>query len=148
VKLRNLIGVIAGLLFVASAFVPLSAYHFEGEANIVGVLWNFMLPTGWFSIIAGAALIFHEKIGLKNKWLAYALFVASLLLIVLFLLEDVDYFLGLWHGVKGDFDVEGRWLLTPVSLYLGATGVLTSSALMVTRNNSAKPVHSSVSQKP
>jgi hypothetical protein len=48
VKLKSLIGVIVGLLFIASAFVPLGNYHFEGEANIVGILWNFMLPTGWF----------------------------------------------------------------------------------------------------
>ncbi len=48
-KLQNFLGIIVGLLLIASAFVPLGPYHFEGEANITGVLWNFVLPTGWLA---------------------------------------------------------------------------------------------------
>jgi uncharacterized membrane protein YozB (DUF420 family) len=118
VKAENLSGLIVGVLFVVSAFVPLGSYHFEGEAKIIGILWNFMLPTGWFGILVGVLLILRNKIGLKNKRSAYVMFTAGLLSIVLFIVQDVDYFLCLWNGVNGDFDVDGKWFLTPVSLYL------------------------------
>jgi hypothetical protein len=136
VNLRNLIGTILGLLFTLSAFVPMASYHFEGEANIVGVLWNLMLPTGWFAIIAGTILLLHERIGLKNKRLAYAILAASLILIALSLLQglllDVDYLLGLWHGVKGDFDFESRSNAVP--LFLGMAGIFASLLLITIRN--------------
>ena len=131
-NLRNLIGTIVGLLFILSAFVPIASYHFEGEANIVGVLWNFMLPTGWFAIIAGTTLLLRERIGLKNKRLAYAMLAASLLLIVLYLIQDVDYLLGLWHEVKGDFDLEGG--IRGVPFFLGIAGIFASLLLITMRN--------------
>jgi hypothetical protein len=53
--------IILGVLFVGSAFVPLGSYHFVGEANIIGVLWNFMLPTGWLALIFGVILIFPKQ---------------------------------------------------------------------------------------
>ena len=136
-NLRNLLGEIGGLLFILSAFAPLASYHFEGEANIVGVLWNFMLPTGWFAIIVGVALLLHKRIGLKNKRLAYAMLAASLFLLSLSLLQglglllDVDYLLGLLHGVKGDFDLQGSMA---VPLFLGIAGILASLLLMAIRS--------------
>jgi hypothetical protein len=134
VNLRNLLGTIVGLLFILSAFVPMASYHFEGGANIVGVLWNFMLPTGWFAIIAGTTLLLRERIGLKNKRLACAMLAASLLLIVLYLIQDVDYLLGLWHGVRGDFDLEGG--IRGVPLFLGIAGIFASLLLMAMHNKS------------
>ena len=106
-----------GLLFIASALVPLGPYHFRGEPNITGVLWNFMIPTGWLAIILGAVLLFHKKLGLENKRLAFLMFAASLLVIV-FRFPDVDYFLSLWHGVTGDFDVEARGGFVPLAVAL------------------------------
>jgi len=136
-KLKNLLGLIVGGLFIVSAFVPLGGYHFEGEANIIGVLWNFMLPSGWFGIIVGILLILHNKIGLKNKRLAYVMFTAGLLSVALFFLQDVDYFLGLWNGVCGDFDVDGKWFLTPVSFYLGLLGVFASLLVAIAHNHNS-----------
>lgn len=130
-KLSAIIGIVVGVLFIGSAFVPIGPYHSLGEANIVGGLWAFMLPTGWFGIMAGIVLVFHWKIGLKNRRLAYAMFAASLLLIALFLLQDVDFFLSLWHGGKAaEFDVDAQGL-GGVSFFLGILGVFTSLFLMI-----------------
>ncbi|MBE3116316.1 hypothetical protein IMZ68_03850 [Candidatus Bathyarchaeota archaeon] len=134
-NLRNLLAAIVGVLFILSAFVPLASYHFEGEASIIGVLWNFMLPTGWFTIAAGAVLLFHKRIGLKNKRLAYAMLAVSLFLLIISILQglglllDVDYLLGLLHGVKGDFDLQGSMA---VPLFLGIAGIFASLMLIAT----------------
>lgn len=45
----------------------MASYHFEGKVLIAGILWNFMLPTGWFAIVAGVVLLFHNRIGLKKQ---------------------------------------------------------------------------------
>lgn len=133
-KLWTLVGLVFGFLFIVSAFIPLGPYHYEGELDISGTLWNFMLPTGWFGVIFGFILLLNKQIGL-NKFLAYAIFTFSLLLILLFLLQDADYFISLWHGVSGlDFDVDAQWFLAPVSFYLGMAGVFTSLCLMMWRS--------------
>lgn len=135
-KLWTLVGIVFGFLFIASAFVPLGPYHNEGGLDISGTLWNFMLPTGWLGIISGVILLLHEAVGMKSKLLAYAIFTTSLLLILLFLLQDADYFISLWNGVSGlDFDVDAQWFLAPVSFYLGIIGVFTSLLLMILRNS-------------
>lgn len=137
-NLRNLLVIIMGLLFVLSAFIPLASYHFEGEANIIGLLWNFMLPTGWFSIIAGIVLLFHRRIGLKKPRLAYAMLAAGLFLLILSLLQglsllvDVDWLLGVLHGIKGDFDLQGS---LAVPIFLGMANVFVSFVLMITGYN-------------
>ncbi len=132
-SLRNLLVAIVGLLFVLSAFAPLGSYHFMGKALVSGILWNFMLPTGWVAIAAGAVLLFHKRIGLENQRLAYAMLAASLFLLVISLLQglglllDVDAFLGLLHGVEGDFDLQGSMA---VPLFLGMTGIFVSIMLI------------------
>lgn len=104
-------GRIVGLLLICSAFIPIGPYHSEGGTDLSGFLWNFMLPTGWFGLIAGISLLFHEKIGLREKRLNYAVFGAGLILVALRML-NVDYFIGLCSGAKGlEFDVEGYGFL-------------------------------------
>jgi hypothetical protein len=49
-KFRNYITIVVGLLFIASSLVPVGVYHHEGVEGIYGVIWNFMIPTGWFYI--------------------------------------------------------------------------------------------------
>jgi hypothetical protein len=129
-RLTCVIGVVFGLLFFVSAFVPIGPYHSLAGEDIVGGLWNFMLPTGWFGLVAGIVLVFHGRIGLKNRRLAIVLFAFSLLLMALFLLQDVDYFLSLWHGGRAvEFDVDHQGLGS-VSFFLGIAGVFTSLLLM------------------
>ena len=116
-KLKNFVSLIIGFLILALAFVPIGAYHGLGDMDISGTLWNFMLPTGWLSIITGIVLLIHKRISLKNKRLAYVMFSFSLLLLMLFLLQDVDYHLSLWHGIKdSNFDVDS-FILTYVSAF-------------------------------
>jgi hypothetical protein len=105
-RFQNLV-IILGVTFVVSTFVPLGPYHFVGEPNVVGVLWNFMLPTGWLALIIGVILIFHKHLGLKNKKLALFLGISSLLIVVI-RFQDVDYFLSLYHGISGEFDVDSH----------------------------------------
>ena len=130
-KLQNYLGIILGMLFVASAFVPIGAYHFLGVANITGVLWNIMLPTGWLALIVGVVLLFHMRLGLENKRLSFFMFVASASIII-FRFLDVDLFLGLWHGVKGNFDVDGR---VPIPFVIALVSLLASIFLMIIHNN-------------
>ena len=120
----NRIGLV-GLLFVASALVPIGVYHFEGELNIAGMLWNIMLPTGWFDISVGAAFLFHEKIGLGGKKLKYLMLLCGLMSIALFYLQDIDFFLSSWHGVTGDYDIDGKSFLTAFPLFAGYISILT-----------------------
>ena len=121
----NRIGII-GLLFSISAFVPIGVYHFVGEANIVGMLWNIMLPTGWLDIAVGAILLFHEKIGLSGKKLKYLMLLGGLLSIVLFYIQDIDFILSSWHGVKGDYDIDGKSFITAFPIYAGLISILTA----------------------
>ena len=124
-RLRNFVSPIIGFLLLASAFAPIGAYHGLGDMDISGTLWNFMLPTGWFSTITGIVLLIHERIKLKNKRLAFIMFSFSLLSIMLFLLQDVDYHLSLWHGIKTtNFDVDS-FILAYVSAF---TAILSTFA--------------------
>ena len=122
-----------GLLFILSAFVPLAGYHLEStDIPVWGTVWNFMLPTGWFSIIAGVCLLLLSKRSeLKNKWLALAIFTVSISLLIVFFLQDADYFIGLWLGTKGDFDLEGQ---IAVPFFLGIAGIFSSLVLMTMRS--------------
>lgn len=121
----DILGIALGLLFVVSALLPLGSYHFEGQAEIVGRLWNLMLPTGWFDGAIGAALLLHRRIGLKRNELPYLLLIGGVGSVALFYLQKVDVFLGLWHGVQGDYDVEGVMLLTAFPFLVGMTSILT-----------------------
>lgn len=118
------IGRVVGLLFAASALVPFGVYHFEGEAHLVGTLWNLMLPTGWFDLALGVMLLFHRKMGLSTESVPYLLLLGGLLSIMLFYFQDIDLFLGLWHGVRGDFDVDGKWFGTLTPFYSGLTSMV------------------------
>ena len=123
---KTVVGIIVGLLFLAYALVPLGSYHLEGATGVTGTLWHFMVPTGWYCIAVGVVLLFHRRLGLENRRLAYILFAAGVFIVPLLFGQNVDYWLGLWRGVAGDYDVDGpKWLLTPF-LLLAATGIFTS----------------------
>ena len=129
---KTFVGIIVGLLFLVYALVPLGGYHLEGTMGVTGTLWHFMVPTGGYCIAVGVVLLFHRRLGLENRRLAYILFAAGLFIIPLLFRQNVDYWLGLWRGVTGDYDVDGpKWLLTPF-LMLAATGIFTS--LLVWKN--------------
>ena len=136
-EFRNYLGVAVGSLFLAYALVPLGGYHLEGAMGVTGTLWHIMVPTGWYCIAVGVVLLFHRRLGLENRRLAYILFAAGLFIIPLLFRQNVDYWLGLWRGVAGDYDVDGpQWLLTPF-LMLAATGIFTSLLVWI------KPIHNS-----
>ena len=132
-EFQNFVGIIVGLLLIASAFVPLGPYHFVGEADITGVLWNFMLPTGWLSLIFGVILLFHMRLGIKNMRLAMLILVASGSIII-FRFQDVDYFLSLWHGVNGEFDVD-RHEVSIFPFVVAILGFFASFFVMITQYN-------------
>jgi len=130
-KFRNYLGVAVGFLFLAYALVPIGGYQLRGTMGIHGTLWHFMVPTGWYCIAVGVVLLFHRRLGLENMRLAYILFAAGLFIIPLLFRQNVDYWLGLWRGVSGDYDVEApKWLLVPF-LMLAATGIFTSLSVMI-----------------
>ena len=133
VKFQNVVGIIIGMLLIASAFVPLGPYHFVGEADINGVLWNFMLPTGWLALIFGVVLLFHMRLGIKNMRLAMLILVGSGS-IIFFRFQDVDYFLGLWHGVKGNFDVD-RHAVSIFPFVVEIVGLIASFFVMIIQHN-------------
>ncbi len=133
-KFQNFIAIIVGLLLIASAFVPLGPYHFEGKADITGVLWNFMLPTGWLALIFGFVLLFHMRLGIKNMRLAMFILVASGS-VIFFRFQDVDYFLSLWHGVNGDFDVD-RHAVSIFPFIVEIVGLIASFLVMISQNHS------------
>ena len=126
-KAKELIVSFLGLLFIASAILPLGAYHFAGAADVVGILWNFMLPTGWFSFGLGVVILFRQKIGLTDIRLRYLLLIGGLVLALLVFLGD-DYFLGLWTGVNGNYDVDNR---LPVPFWSGVVGVFAGLLLKI-----------------
>ena len=137
-KFRNYLGIAVGLLFLAYAFVPMGGYHLEGTMGINCTLWHFMVPTGWYCIAVGVVLLFHRRLGLENRRLAYILFAAGLFIMPLLFRQNVDYWLGLWRGVAGDYDVDApTWLLTPF-LMLAVTGIFTSLLVMITPNRNSE----------
>ena len=130
-KFRNYLGVVVGLLFIASALVPLGGYHLEGAVDITGALWHFMVPTGWYCIVVGGVLLFHKRLRLENKRLALVMFAAGLLFFPLVFRQNVDYWLGLWRGVSGNFDVESsRWLLASIP-FVALTSIFASLLVMI-----------------
>ena len=92
-----------------------------------------MIPTGWLALIIGVILIFHKHLGLENKKLALFLGISSLLIVV-FRFQDVDYFLGLYHGVSGEFDVD-RFELSIFPFAVALVSLLASFLGMVAQNN-------------
>ena len=131
-KFKNYIGIAVGLLFIASALVPVGGYHLRSSnVPVWGILWGFMVPTGWYCIVVGFVLLFHKRLRLESKRLALVMFAAGLLFFPLVFRQDIDYFLGLWRGVSGDFDLVGpRWLIA--LHYSGAlTGLFTSLSVMI-----------------
>jgi len=134
-KFRNYLGIAVGLLFIASALVPIGGYHLRSsDVPVRGILWNFMVPTGWFYLIIGIVLLFHKRLGLENKRLAFIMFAAGLLFFPLLVRQNVDYWLGLWRGVTGDYDVESFGFLK-LMLYFPFCVALTSmlaSLLVIT----------------
>jgi MFS family permease len=134
-KFWNYIGIAVGFLFIASALVPVGVYHLRSsDAPVGGTLWNFMLPTGWFYLIIGIALLFHKRLGLENKQLAFVMFAAGLLFYPLLQRQNVDYWLGLLRGVTGDYDVNSFGFLK-LMLYcpfcVGLTSILASLLVMI-----------------
>jgi len=100
--------VILGSIFVLFQFIPLGGYHFEGEAHIVGGLYNILFPHGVLSVVLGGFLIFYERWGFKRLIpLNYLLILGGTMIVLVSYYEPADYILGLWHGVEGDFDTEG-----------------------------------------
>jgi hypothetical protein len=120
-------------LFVLSAFAPIAGYHLISTdmPGAWGSVWNFMLPTGWFSIIVGVCLLLLSIRRSLSKWFTPVMFAASISLIAVFFLQDVDYFIGLWIGVSGNFDLEGR---IAVPFFLGIAGILASLLLTAIRS--------------
>ena len=128
-KFRNYIGVAVGLLFIASALVPIGGYHLRSsDVPVRGILWNFMVPTGWFYLIIGVVLLSHKR--LENKRLALVMFVAGLLFFPLLVRQNVDYWLGLWRGVTGDYDVESFGFLK-FPFCVGLTSISASLLVMI-----------------
>ena len=136
IKFRNHLGIAVGLLFIASALVPLGGYHLENsDVPVTGVLWHFMVPTGWIHIVVGVILLFQKRLGLENKRLAFVLFAAGLFYYPLLFRQNVDYWLGLWRGVSGGFDVDSfGWirLMLYFPFTVALTGIFTS--LLVWKN--------------
>ena len=136
-KFRNNLGVAVGLLFIASALVPLGGYHLEGAADITGALWHFMVPTGWYSIAVGVVLLFHKRLGLENRRLAYILFAAGLFIVPLLFRQNVDYWLGVWRGITGNYDVEStRWLLASIP-FVALTSIFASLLVWTNPTNNS-----------
>jgi hypothetical protein len=126
-KSGSYIATVTGLLFILSAFTSLGPYHFVGEENITGFLWNFMVPTWWSAMFVGVILLNHGRLRIENRRLAFFTFGASLIIILL-RFQDVDYFLGLWHGVRRVFDVEFRGDFIPFAVSL--VGLFASFLMM------------------
>lgn len=135
VKFRKNLGIAVGFLFIASSLVPLGGYRLESsDVHVTGVLWNFMIPTGLLYVVAGVVLLFHERLRLEKKRLALVMFAAGLLFFPLLFRQNVEYWLGLWRGVTGNFDVESKgWRLL---FYFPLCVALTSmfASLLVWRN--------------
>lgn len=94
-----------------------------------------MLPTGWLALIFGVILIFQKRLGLENRKKAFFLVISSLL-IVGFRFQDVDYFLSLYDGVTGEFDVDIR----AISRFPSAVALATSLVIfwINTQNNKVR----------
>ena len=131
-KFKNYIGIAVGLLFIASALVPVGGYHLRSSnVPVLGILWGFMVPTGWYCIVVGGVLLFHKRLRLENKRLALVMFAAGLLFFPLVFRQNVDYWLGLWRGVSGNFDVESsRWLLASIP-FVALTSIFASLLAMI-----------------
>jgi len=93
-----------------------------------------MIPTGWLHIVIGVILLFHKRLGLENKRLAFVMFVAGLLFYPLLLRQNVDYWLGLWRGTTGDYDVESFGVLKLMLYFpfcVALTSILASLLVMI-----------------
>jgi hypothetical protein len=87
---------------------------------------------GWFSGVSGICLliIIRRNILTKN-WLAFTVFVASVFMVLLLRFQDVDYFLGLWLGMRGDYDLETQ---IAFPFFLGLMRLYASLLLLIVRD--------------
>lgn len=121
-----------GMVFVASAFSPVAAYHFLGEADVTGVVWNFMLPVGWFSLVLGFMIIVHQMMGMHTRTLGSLLVVGSLMMF-LFNFIKADCILGFWTGTVGDFDTDNY---LPITFWTAIIGIFVGLLLRFPAKNS------------
>lgn len=99
---------ILGSFFIVIQFIPVGSYYFIGQPHFSGDLYNFIFPSGMLSIVLGIILIFHNRLNLnKIIKLNYLMIISGILILLVSYFQSTDYFLGLWHGVKGNFDTEG-----------------------------------------
>ena len=101
-----------------------------------------MLSTGWLDAAIGALLLLYGGVRLNGKWLKYLMLIGGVISIALFYIQDVDLYLGLWHGIRGDFDVDGKSFLTASPLLVGLTSTLMGLYLRTNPNrDNAVPKH-------
>ena len=113
---------ILGYLFIIVQFIPLGVYHFIGGPNIIGGLYNFIFPSGIISIVLGTALILYDRQALRTHIrLHHLMLLGGFLILLTTYNQHPDYFLGLWRGVNGDFDIEG----VNTGYYVGIISLLT-----------------------
>ncbi len=94
-------------VFFLLLFFPLGVYHYLGERQVSGLLFPFQTPLGITLLAAAVALAFPSTVPKVAR--KYSMAIAGALVIAVFFLQvsSLENYLGLWHGLPANFDVDG-----------------------------------------
>ena len=104
---KGKIGKWFGVFFIALLFIPMGVYHYAGNASISSALFPFQTPFGLILLFAGIFLVAKEKL-LPSTEISQILIGEGALMLIVFYLQStvLGFFLGIWHGVPANFDVD------------------------------------------
>jgi hypothetical protein len=122
---KSIAGIFFGILYMLSFFSPLACYHSLSEPYLSGVLWAFMTPLGYVSLALGVIIALYPKIRLaKHLSFANLLAISGILLVVVYLIQPVDFFLNLLYRAATEYDVDYYSPLVSLQFYLGILSIL------------------------
>jgi len=109
-----------------------------------------MTPLGYAALILGVILVLYPKLWLVRRLrFVNLLMISGFLIIGVYLTQPVEFFLGLWHGVAGEYDIDRYSPLVSLPFYVGVVSILYkvfSEAVVKGRLKGREPVRD-VSQK-
>ena len=131
-----------GLALAAILFAPFGVYHSRVEPYIVGSLWGFHLPVGYFALALGILVIFFpEKILARNYSFGATMVVIGLLLLLSLYLFSKEYSINLMHGTsfsRSQIDIDypiGNIVTVFLALFSIIAGLAARMSAMIKRKD-------------
>lgn len=114
-----------GFLYIISLFSPLAVYHSLEEPYLQGILWAFMTPLGYISLVIGILIIFYNKLKFVNRLHHSSLiFYSGIIIILTWLLQPTKTILKMYYSTTTEFDLDYYSPLTTLPIIIAVISIL------------------------